>query len=105
MRVVPAMKTIYKYEIGFPRSVILLPAACTILSCQIQRGTIFVWAEVNPDEPDVEVEFECFGTGHSLPPDHHEYLTYLNTVQDGPLVWHVYIKLRLGMRLAKSSLA
>lgn len=68
-----------------------LPVAARPLSVQIQRTTddLTLWALVSDAAPVVPREVYVVGTGR--PADHVVGCDFLGTLQDGPLVWHVFI--------------
>jgi hypothetical protein len=85
------MSKIFKYKLKVTdMQVIALPAMHQILSAQVQRGEICVWARVWEDTPLVSKWFYIFGTGHAIadgiPMD------FIDTVQmhDGSLIFHVF---------------
>lgn len=96
------MKTIYKYTLEIkPKQEIKMRTGYRILSVQMQYNSLVVWAEVPSEDPDFkvyaekkifdddEVHFRIFGSGHQY---RGTFLTYVGTVQQGPLVWHVFTK-------------
>lgn len=79
---------IYKYKIGDED--VILPRGYKILTCQMQNTAFHVWAVVDPRVTDtVPVKFEVVGTGREFD---FKGWTYLNTIQDGSFVWHVWYK-------------
>lgn len=86
--------TIYKYPIAMTdEQTIPLPAGARILSAQVQRGQICLWASVDREEKRIEPRtFRIIGTGHPVP-DLGE-LAYIATVQfdGGALIFHVFEK-------------
>lgn len=78
------MKTIYKYEIR-SGSNLDLPEGAKFLAFQLQNDEAVAWFEVNPDAIMVSRCFHIVGTGWKFNDG-----TYLGTVQQGPLVWHLY---------------
>jgi len=77
------MKTIYKYSVH----ALDMPIGAKILSVQMQDGRIVLWAEVDPDVATEPCVFEVFGTGQQMTDTNRQYI---GTVQDGPMVWHIY---------------
>jgi hypothetical protein len=51
-----------------------------------------VWYEVQPGATPKLVTVQVFGTGHPIPETQQEGIDYwwLDTVFDGPFVWHLY---------------
>ena len=80
------MKRIYKYE--FKEGSVEMPIGAKILTIEDQDGRLHIWAIV---DTDAESEFRYFaivGTGQDFP-EADDY-TYINTIQDGPFVWHIF---------------
>ncbi len=81
--------SIWKFEVRLTsRSVVKMPIGAKILKCDMQNGSICVWALVNTSNDMVNREFEVYGTGHPVYDGIEEH--YLNTVIDGDYVWHVF---------------
>lgn len=78
------MKTIYKYNTGE----VTMPKDAKVLKAGIQNGVVYVWAEVDTKAPIEERHFVVYGTGWEIATDRN--LSYIDTVFDGPFVWHVY---------------
>jgi hypothetical protein len=83
---------VYKYPLELcARQTIHMPKGARILSVQVQRERICMWALIDPYAANEEREFYVVGTGQLLsemPPP----LEFLATVQmdRGALVWHVF---------------
>ena len=80
------MKRIYKYE--FKEGSVEMPIGAKILTIEDQDDRLYIWALV---DTDAEYEFRYFtivGTGQDFP-EADDY-TYINTIQDGPFVWHIF---------------
>ena len=80
---------IWKFEIRVGENRVSMPSGARVLTAQIQRGTLCVWALVDPSHSVESVTFSVVGTGHEFNPVGK---TYVGTVQDGPLVWHVWFE-------------
>jgi hypothetical protein len=81
------MKRIYKYELKDGRG-IEMPIGAKVLTIQTQNGLPYIWALV---DTDAECDFRYFtivGTGHDFP--EADNFTYINTIQDGQFVWHIF---------------
>lgn len=78
------MKKVYKYEIS--KEAMELPKGAQVLSFQDQRGTLCLWASVDPEAPIQTRQFHVVGTGHNVDPK----WTYVGTTQQGPFVWHLF---------------
>ena len=59
-----------------------------------QRGTLCLWAIVDPDMPEGELEIAIKGTGHQCDNITDGSWRYLSTVvtDGGSLVWHVFYR-------------
>lgn len=82
------MEAVYKYPLALTDvQDVKMPEGARILSAQVQDGKICVWAVVNGDAPLVYRRFMIAGTGHQ-----HVFSPwkFLDTVQTGPFVWHVF---------------
>jgi hypothetical protein len=80
------MRTIYKYDITATRRP-AIPLGSRVLSVGMQGQNLCMWIECNPAQPLYAVSVFVVGTGGTLP---SEAINYVGTVQNGPLVWHVY---------------
>jgi hypothetical protein len=84
-----AMARVFKYTLKMEqRQTVSMPADSTLLSVQVQRGVVCIWAIVNPDPELDEVprSFEIVGTGHEVPSPSK----FIGTVQIGEFVWHIF---------------
>jgi hypothetical protein len=88
--VVEDNRTVWKFPFEVDMKVTLtMPKGATVLRVGTQRDTLrplCLWAEVDPESPEVERLFAVRGTGHLL----GDVGRYLGTVTDEPFVWHVY---------------
>ena len=85
------MKKIFKFPLKLvDEQEISMPAKRQILSVQVQREAITIWALVIPDGPYERVKVEIYGTGAEMKdgPDHSR--THLGTVQLAHLILHVF---------------
>ena len=81
------MRTILKYEVqNTDRPVIVMPDGANILAVGMQNDNMFLWADVDTDNGERRYELRVIGTGHPVPFG----MTYVNTVFQGPFVWHIY---------------
>jgi hypothetical protein len=85
------MKSIYKYPITVTdQQTVSMPAGAEILTAQVQRGQVCLWARVDPQKDDVRTQrnIRVAGTGHSVGPD----WKYIGTVHlmGGDLVFHIF---------------
>lgn len=80
---------IYKYKLQITdEQVINIPRGSKFLSAQIQHGTLCVWAMVNSFVEKVDIVlFRIHGTDHKVT---NPKANFIDTVQDGSLVWHIF---------------
>jgi hypothetical protein len=83
------MKTVWKFHLDVPRTVIKAPGLGSTLMVGSQYQTWCAWCEVDTDKREYAREFVVVGTGHPMPDDDDGY-THAGSWQDGPLVWHAY---------------
>jgi hypothetical protein len=84
------MRTVWKYNIAIQDiQTIGIPSDPQPLCVQMQGAGLCVWFEVDTDRPLVRFRIGVVGTGNPLP-EEWGWPYYIGTVQDGPLVWHVY---------------
>jgi hypothetical protein len=79
------MKQIYKYQVI--HGTVLMPKGAKILTAQIQDDTTVMWALVDTSQPMEPRNFEVMYTGQGFD---DTGLEYIQTVQDGPLVLHIF---------------
>ena len=82
--------TIWKFDIGESfDSWMEMPKGAKILSVQIQKGRLCLWAIVNPDAERVPRHIVVVGTGHELGFCNG---AFINTIQmaGGDLIWHIF---------------
>ena len=84
------MKVIYKYKLDVTdRQSLQLPKSYQILKVDMQNGVLCLWALVDPDNDSVCCTIDIIGTGHAGIDDNTPR-RHLNSVFDGPFVWHVF---------------
>jgi hypothetical protein len=84
---------IFKFPIGWNSSnIIKVPGGSTakVLHIDHQHGTYQAWIECKESDRLENVEIVVVGTGKTVP----DFAEYINTLQDGPFVWHFYRILR-----------
>jgi hypothetical protein len=97
--------TIHKFKISLvSRQKVVMPNGAVILTAQMQRDQMCLWAIVpfNPDPFRKTTEFnpneqsvyqtriiEVFGTGHPMDDSPRKYISTVLT-DDGDFVWHVF---------------
>lgn len=83
------MKNIFKYQLDICSVTrhfsVLMPSTYKILKVGLQGPVPTIWAEVNPDEPDVPHRFYLVPTGAEVPDGQH-----LDTLFIDQLVVHLY---------------
>jgi hypothetical protein len=84
------MKRVYKYRLVTFGDIIRLPKDSHPIKVAIQDELSTVWVEISDDTRMVYFEFRTIGTGQPI----DEEYTYIDTYFDGPMVWHVYWKVR-----------
>lgn len=81
--------TIWKFPLQVTREqTIQLEPAARILCVQMQDGVPCLWAMVDPEAQSFPRTIVCYGTGAHI--REKNLLTYIDTVQDGPYVWHFF---------------
>lgn len=84
--------TIWKYPLIIEdEQTLQMPRGAVILSAQVQHGSLFLWAMVDPTQPHDERDIEIIGTGMEFS---EAPRNYIGTVQmaGGNLVWHIFEK-------------
>lgn len=82
---------IYKYELKRASTqFVQIPEKSSIIDIQIQKGKIMMWAEVEPDSPEIDIKINMYGTGQEVAENGCD-TDYLGTIQDGDNVWHFYM--------------
>lgn len=86
------MQTIYKYPLQITDlQTLWLPAGAEVLTVQVQRDEVYLWAIVNLDLPPTDERvFETIGTGGPVVSGGDIRRRYIATVQQSPFVWHVF---------------
>lgn len=77
------MITVYKYGEG----VVNMPKGAIVRKAAMQNGRVTLWAEVDTSQPLEARTFVTYGTGWEID---EEKRCYIDTIFDGPFVWHVY---------------
>lgn len=88
-------ETIWKFTLE-PKSFqqIEMPAGAQILSVQVQREDICVWAVVNPAAQKESRILEIVGTGHRMSKATRKFLGTIQ-MDNGNLVFHVFERVNL----------
>lgn len=88
------MKTIYKYPLEITDlQEVEIPEGAQILCVKLQKGTLCLWAVVDPAEKLTARRIQILGTGH---PIHEPNIEYIGTflMNNDSLVFHVFEVLR-----------
>jgi len=80
------MKTVYKYLVHSAVVLIDLPRGAKFLRAGVQGENPVVWYEVDTALPEGRKTLEAVPTGSEVPRGG----IYLDTVQIGQFVWHIY---------------
>ena len=88
------MKRIFKYElIVADHSKLCLPIGARILSVQVQRGTVCLWAIVDEYQKELcFVDIYMYGTGQHVSDADLAGKRFAGTDQLGDLVCHVFLE-------------
>lgn len=85
------MYSIYKYPLNLTdEQIVSMPVGSKILSVQVQREQICLWAQVDtsPSGPAELRSIQIIGTGH--PVEDFSASHFIGTVQLGRLVFHIF---------------
>lgn len=85
-------RIVYKYPIPtlpneFREIEIKMPSIAKILLIDIQRDRAWIWAEVNPDSPELLHKFLIVPTGREF---NRDGLKHMASYQIKQFVWHLY---------------
>ena len=82
------MKLIYKYEVNFDYSYLVIPKGATIVKAVSQNDKIYIWCMFDEDTKSMQEgrTFRIFATGEQIP----MHLTYIDTVFERGYVWHIF---------------
>lgn len=82
---------IYKYPLELvPFQRLNVPVPFKPLAVQVQNQQITLWAETPGGEPTRGASVVIVGTGHDVKAEALAGKEYVDTVQNGGYVWHVY---------------
>lgn len=82
------MHRIFKYKID--RQNIHMPAGAEILCCKMKDNALHIWALVDEEQPVEVRKFVTLPTGVAIIGNDVDNLLYIDTVIDGPYVWHLF---------------
>lgn len=81
------MRVIHKFIFTGTHLSVTVPLGSKPLCVKLQNGSPVMWI-LKSNEPISEVrEFIIVGTGHPIPDRLN--IEYIDTVLDGPMVWHI----------------
>jgi hypothetical protein len=86
---------IWKFTLPWSKEAcIRMPIGSVVLSAQLQKEHLCVWAQVKPEAETEGRWFEVYGTGDSIPPGNRRFV---DTVQanGGELIFHVFERIEL----------
>lgn len=81
------MITVYKYPVE-TKHPMYLPEGAEILKVAYQGEQLTLWAKVDTSNIDMPISLKIVPTGGHIPS--REKLDYIDTVFQGPFVWHVF---------------
>jgi len=87
------MKVIYRYDLDdwqHKDPTIQLPLGRKIIKAAYHRGKLSIWAVVDPKVRSVDVKFVIVPTGGGFNDEFLDTHTHIDTVIDGPYIWHLY---------------
>ena len=85
------MKRIWKFELQWTdEQRIEMPSGAEIVSVAFQDDTLCIWAIIDPAMWTEYRTFVIVGTGREIP--RGMILSHLATVQQPPMVWHIFEK-------------
>lgn len=88
------MVKIYKYEIDPYGIVKHKDRFVGILNVDWQKGKLYVWCLVGDKKVrESEMTFFSLPTGYEF--NYHEDMHYLDSVTDGPYVWHIFFGINM----------
>lgn len=88
------MQVVYKYPltVNLEPTEVTLPRGARILSCSEQKGRLFLWCQVNPEEEETDKRtIVVKGTGWVWEEEEWKYLEHIDSVvMEGGLVFHIF---------------
>lgn len=87
------MRTVYKYKLNrgtFDVSEVQIPSDAKIVLFDVQNHGLYIWAEVETDNPTVTRRFRVMGTGWELSELPVYTLRHRASIQKDSFVWHLY---------------
>ncbi|MDF1547153.1 MAG: hypothetical protein P1P88_04990 [Bacteroidales bacterium] len=82
---------IWKFKLKKERSqLVKMPSKAEIMDIQLQNDNLVMWALIDPDDEEIEVKINMYGTGCEINNTTSKD-EYLATVQEGLFVWHFFM--------------
>jgi|HubBroStandDraft_2_1064218.scaffolds.fasta_scaffold16971_9 hypothetical protein len=82
---------VYKYPLRLDDEMrVTLHAGARVLTVQEQRGDPYVWALVDPTQPEVSRRFRLAGTGQDILWQENMYYRGTFQLRGGALVFHLF---------------
>jgi len=92
------MITIYKYPLKITEhQTVMIPGSShigNILKIAWQGNTLNLWAQVDTKQPEQPIEIRVVGTGHIVDEEVETKFHFIETIFQGPYVWHFYVRWR-----------
>lgn len=84
---------IFKYSLTITdEQTVEMPTGASVLSAQMQNGSLCLWAVVNESNPVKKYRVKIVGTGNQFDNAAFWFGGYVSTVQDRNFVWHVFVR-------------
>ncbi len=86
------MITIWKYELSkLGVNEVEMPANSEVRHVGSIMNFLYIWCEVNTNDPIAKEQFYVVGTGREIPKNIRTAISYIGTaITDDGFVWHVY---------------
>ena len=82
---------VYKYKLSTHiEATLMLPKGAQVLRVDVQKGTMFLWAMVDPDAEKEARVFDIFGTGSPIPDFNRRFINTFFTHDGGTYVFHAF---------------
>ena len=91
-------RTVWKQTIALsPAQTIQLPKDAILRKVAYQNFELQLWFEFHLENQDelVDRHLQITGTGYAELPDDPDFVSYIDTILDGPYVWHLYERVTL----------
>lgn len=92
------MKVIYKYQLTRTAAIqfneLNLFQDAEFLSAKMQGENLCCWFLVETTNGKEHRRFKIYGTGHEILEEDYLKEKYLDTIMDGPFVWHLFERIK-----------